>query len=90
MVITNSFYTKPAIELAKANDVELWNRDQLVKVLLLIKKNSPIKEHAATQEKPIMTGNEVCAVCDKPVSEKVKQYCLSNQNKFGEDVINFV
>lgn len=37
MVVTNSFYTKQAVELAKANQVELWNRDDLVKALLSVK-----------------------------------------------------
>jgi restriction system protein len=32
-VVTNSIFTKPAIELAKANDVELWDRSRLVKEL---------------------------------------------------------
>lgn len=31
MVITNSYYTPNAITLANANDVELWDRDDLVK-----------------------------------------------------------
>ena len=30
MVITNSYFTKTAIELAKANKVVLWNRDALI------------------------------------------------------------
>lgn len=33
MVITNSFYTKAAIELARANKVILWNRHKLVDAL---------------------------------------------------------
>lgn len=33
MCVTNSYYTKPAIELAGANDVELWNRGRLIKEL---------------------------------------------------------
>ncbi len=31
MVVTNSYYTKNAIELAKVNNVELWDRDRLIK-----------------------------------------------------------
>ncbi|PYI56634.1 restriction endonuclease [Paenibacillus flagellatus] len=33
MVVTNSYFTKPAIELAKANNVELWDRDRLINEL---------------------------------------------------------
>lgn len=32
MVITNSFFTKNALELAKANNVELWDRNKLIKI----------------------------------------------------------
>ena len=31
MVVTNSYFTDNAIELAKANDVELWDRDSIMK-----------------------------------------------------------
>ena len=34
MVVTNSYYTKGAIELAKANDIALWDRDKLAQTLL--------------------------------------------------------
>lgn len=30
LVVTNSFFTQPAKELAEFNDVELWSRDELV------------------------------------------------------------
>ena len=33
MVVTNSYYTKNAIKLAKANDVILWDRDKLKQIL---------------------------------------------------------
>ncbi len=33
MVVTNSYYTKAAIRLAKENGVELWGRDQLIERL---------------------------------------------------------
>ena len=95
MVVTNSFYTKPAIELAKANDVQLWDRNDLVKALLSVKKDEPIPqaytEVAATQDiadviiQPPLDQDE-CAVCGKKVSEKVKQYCLENSKRFGGSV----
>lgn len=37
MEVTNSFYTKQAIELAEANRVKLWNRNDLVSALLSVK-----------------------------------------------------
>lgn len=39
MVVTNSYFTKSAISLAKANNIELWDRNVLVKKL----KKSKIK-----------------------------------------------
>jgi restriction system protein len=33
MVVTNSFFTKPAKELANKNDVLLWDRTTLIKIL---------------------------------------------------------
>jgi len=90
MVITNSFYSKAAIELAKANKVELWNRNHLAKALLSIKKDSPItevrQEAAATDIQQVTTENDVCVICNKPVSEKVKQYCLSNKQRFNGNI----
>jgi restriction system protein len=90
MVITNSFYSKAAIELAKANRVELWNRNHLVKALLSIKKDHSITEVqqkvASTDIQQVTTGNDVCVVCNKPVSEKVKQYCLSNKQRFSGNI----
>ena len=90
MVVTNSFYTKQAIELAKANDVELWNRDNLVKALLTIKKEgkfiNPAVEEVAASIATVSRdeGNaDVCVICGKIVSDKVKQYCLANEQRFG-------
>lgn len=36
MVITNSYFTKPAIKLAETNNVELVNRDKLINMLLIM------------------------------------------------------
>ncbi|MCH4200549.1 MAG: restriction endonuclease [Clostridium tyrobutyricum] len=33
MVITNSFFTKNAVELARANNIELWDRNKLIEVM---------------------------------------------------------
>lgn len=39
MVITNSYYTNNAYELAKANNVELWDRNNLIKNLNVPRMN---------------------------------------------------
>ena len=33
IVITNSYFTKSAIKLAKVNNVELWDRDKLINLI---------------------------------------------------------
>lgn len=43
IVITNSHYTKQAQVLAKANEVVLWDRERLLKVMLMI-KNQPTNQ----------------------------------------------
>ena len=80
MVVTNSYYTRQAEELARANGVKLWNRKDLADAMLSVKKEGPIEaEVAAVKE----NDQDLCAICGKPLSEKVKQYCLINLEKFG-------
>lgn len=45
MVVTNSYYTKSAFELARANQVELWNRKRLIEELDRVKRKNGGKEH---------------------------------------------
>jgi restriction system protein len=80
MVVTNSYYTRQAEALARANGVKLWNRKDLANALILVKKEGPIVAETAAA---IEDDQEMCAFCGKTVSEKVKQYCLMNQEKFG-------
>lgn len=69
MVVTNSFYTKPAIELAKANSVGLWDRDKLVTELLSIKKSS-----SGTDGNFAMADRErIAATSEQPVSNQPHQ-----------------
>lgn len=91
MVVTNNFYTKPAVDLAKANDVQLWDRNDLIKALLSLKKEnlaviemkSEIAAAKETSPDAQPTGQEVCVICRKRVSEKVRQYCLTNPDRFN-------
>lgn len=98
MVVTNSYYTRQAIELAKSNKVELWDRKKFIKELLLLKKLGKISAPTLVNEVAASEGNysrdnnnsgissNECATCGKPVSEKVKLYCLSNKGRFGGKV----
>ena len=90
MVVTNSFFTRPAIRLAKDNKVELWNRDCLVDKLLAIRK-TPESDIAAPGigefAFAVSTEGPTCAVCGQAVSEKVQQYCLDNQRRFDGRIL---
>lgn len=92
MAVTNSFYTKQAIELAWANNVELWNRDHLIKALLSIKRDNVLQEsqiRVAANMEEIVSNNNVCCMCGEVVSEKVKRYCLSNKQKYSGKIYCF-
>lgn len=95
MVVTNSFYTKPAVALAKANDVQLWDRNDLVKALLSVKKETPafvetkskVAANIETSPADVQSPDQnLCAVCGKKVSERVRQYCLTDFKRFGGQV----
>lgn len=87
MVVTNSFFTQQAIELARRNQVELWDRNKLVSALLSAKDNVVVgafgQAQAAASSDVQSLPQNICASCGKPVSDKVMQYCLTNQKKFG-------
>lgn len=97
MVVTNSVYTKQAMELARANGVKLWDRNDLVKALLSVKKDvgpEPVQEVCAAVEthemeaKQAVYGN-ICVICGQTVSEKVRQYCLDHEERFGGQIYCF-
>lgn len=103
MVVTNSLYTKQAVELARANDVQLWDRNDLVKALLSVKNenvpdplpildsntdNNAHSEAAIAMEVEELPGN-TCVICGEAVSEKVKQYCLTHSERFGGKIYCF-
>lgn len=93
MAVTNSFYTRQAIELAWANNVELWNREHLIKALLSFDKDNIIQEsnmRVETSNKAIGMDNKFsCCVCGEIVSEKVKRYCLSKKEMYGGKIYCF-
>ncbi|MCT4584069.1 MAG: restriction endonuclease [Peptostreptococcaceae bacterium] len=86
MVITNSFYTKQAINLARANDVELWNRNDLIEKL--VKNNS--KKELSESNVIVQKDNEndlKCEECTNKISEKVKKYCEDHSEKFQNKIL---
>jgi restriction system protein len=91
MVVTNSYFSRQARTLAKANSVELWDRNELVNRLLALKEEKPtstpvISAIVSTKElspAPADGSFPICAQCGKPVSAKVRDYCMENQSTFG-------
>jgi restriction system protein len=63
MVVTNSTYSKQAVELAKANKVVLWDRERLVDALLSVAKTgSPLT--ATSLRAPTATPSTMTATGD--------------------------
>jgi restriction system protein len=92
MVVTNSFFSRQAEALAKANRVELWDRDTLAS-RIIVSKQASILEFAAETESVHSELREVqpttptvtaptCAKCGKPVSAKVHEYCMTHADVF--------
>ena len=92
MVVTNSYFSQQAQTLAKANEVELWDRDTLVSRLLSVKKPESAEADASTE---VVADNQAdqqpaaniqvaptCAKCGKPVSVKVQEYCAAHTDVF--------
>lgn len=94
MVVTNSYYTDQARRLASSNDVVLWDRKDLARAMNSMNLGVPSNEPPPAL-KPIVTeinmvipatNGSTCARCGKSVSEKVRDYCLSHQKRFGGNV----
>ncbi len=84
MVVANRGYTPQAKRLAADNDVELWDRERLVEMLLAGKdapaQPAPPVETAKTEPPPADASR--CATCGATVSEKVRRYCLDHPERF--------
>ena len=89
MVVTSSYFSRQAQTLAKANQVKLWDRDELVARLISSKESNHLAIASPTDELP-SEQNELqpsanvptCAKCGKQVSEKVHNYCQSHADIF--------
>lgn len=94
MVVTNSYFTAQARRLASSNDVTLWDRKDLARAMTSMSLPVNLTEPPPAF-KPIVTdinmakpstNGAVCATCGKHVSEKVRDYCLSREKRFGGKV----
>ena len=80
MVVTNSNFTDQAIKLARANNVELWNRKKLIDALSSMNSSDVMVHKTETAE--ANNSQSVCATCGKPLSQKVLDYCMNNNARF--------
>jgi restriction system protein len=87
MVVTNSNFTDQAMKLARANNVELWNRKKLIDALSSMNSSDVVVHKAEVTE--TKSSQSVCAICGKPLSQKVLDYCMSNNARFNEKVYCF-
>ncbi len=63
LVVTNSRFTAQAIQLARSNGVELWDRDRLARELT----GAAVEADSATNSSP---ANPVCPRCSAPMFER--------------------
>lgn len=65
IVITNNFYTRNAKELAESNNIELWDRNKLINVLLEKKeiKNEEVKD----------TTTNLCPMCNSNLVKRISR-----------------
>jgi len=94
-VITNSGFTEQARDGAKRLGVILWDREILIGQManvnaaqtLKLSEQEPDNEIAASALLPSSSKHEddlfVCAKCGKPITNKAKEYCLSNRRRFN-------
>ena len=89
---SSSSYTNQAKTLGSKNRVELWDKKDLVKNLLIIKSQGDVSIRNAEQHPPGAAkddSSDKCFTCGGPVSPKVRQYCLAHQERFAGKIYCF-
>jgi restriction system protein len=79
MVVSNQEFTSAAVELAQANQVELWGRRKLADVILSLRRapeqKRPVEPVAAAKQAvtptPIVSAAPICDRCGKPMVRRV-------------------
>jgi len=101
MVVTNSLFTRQAARLADRNGVVLWDRYRLAKAMastggtsvtaqtMAPKEATPRRAVIASEDARASqrVEGETCAICGRRVSERVRDYCLANQRRFGGQIL---
>ena len=68
-VMTNSYFTEPARQLAEVNDIELWDRDVLIAMLDKRGTKNAVRQSLADSEPPDDPKEVVAAVVDDYLGE---------------------
>ncbi len=92
MVVTNSVFTRPALEQARDSRVELWDRQRLTTELLAMKgtvspRGMPTEVHHSDPTPDNSSSLATCAVCGIRVSDRVRDYYISHAGRFGGRVL---
>ena len=97
LVVANREFTSQARALARANNVELWDRESLAAKLLAVRNQGAV--HATepapnpnTFEPASVDGGAAsaeCATCGVVVSAKVRDYCIARPQRFGGAIYCF-
>ena len=70
MVVTNSYFSQQAKELAKANNVELWDRKKLTSMALSLHKIEPTPPLSPLSESPVIL-NSLLATPSQPNKQPI-------------------
>tara|TARA_Y100000310_G_C20663401_1_gene806070 strand:- start:501 stop:2375 length:1875 start_codon:yes stop_codon:yes gene_type:complete len=82
MVVTTGKFTKSAIDLAKSNKVDLWDKNKLKQVVKDINKSSNSNKGLKSEQSASLEGNyfpTVCPFCEESIRLELDQ--LPNKNK---------
>jgi restriction system protein len=71
LVVTNSFFTEPAIECAEAWEIDLWDRRELAKYV---------------DGEPPKLDTSLCAECGVAVTAGTTKWCLDRPARYGGNV----
>jgi restriction system protein len=99
MVVTNSYYTRQAVALARKTNVALWDRDMLIKQLNATGAKNATREDPAATSRPVvpiarppstdLPSVETCQQCAKVLTPGERQYCERNARRFDGRMLCF-
>ena len=90
MVVTNSYFSRQAVELAEKAGVELWDRDELIERLSKIGGKGMVGETAAAPVARVVVEESVveeaadlvgCRMCSKPLTVGERRWCEANSRR---------